>query len=186
MEESGFVSVHYDTERLWDVVCGLNKTPDFRVYDDIEVFSDFPAPLYLDELMGAYPDAKVVLTIRDTESWWESISGRYGTHPIRSIGLFGRITMNLNFKTWPRQRYDRSRMFKLASRKMAYGSVVPKELNYKARYEHHNNQVMSKVSPEKLLVMDICAGDGWENLCPFVGCEVPEQDFPLEAALMGG
>lgn len=32
--------------------------------------------------------------------------------------------------------------------------------------------------PEDLLIMDICAGDGWEKLCPFLGFEIPETPFP--------
>lgn len=34
--------------------------------------TDWPAALFIDELVAAYPEAKVVLTIRDTEKWWKS------------------------------------------------------------------------------------------------------------------
>jgi hypothetical protein len=32
--------------------------------------------------------------------------------------------------------------------------------------------------PGDLLVMDVAAGDGWEKLAPFLGCEVPSSPFP--------
>jgi hypothetical protein len=178
MEVLGFSSMHYDTKRLWDVVCGLDTTPDFRVYDDIDVISDLPAPLYLSGLMTAYPDAKVILTIRDTEAWWRSISSRYKKHPIKPVSFAGRMAMKAGLKTWPRKRYDRTRMFKTATRELAYGSTAPHEQNYKMRYERHNRRVMDTVPADKLLVMDVCAGDGWEQLCPFVGREVPSVEFP--------
>ena len=31
---------------------------------------------------------------------------------------------------------------------------------------------------DRLLVMDIIAGDGWDKLCPFLGKPVPEAAFP--------
>ncbi len=32
---------------------------------------------------------------------------------------------------------------------------------------------------EPFIEIDVCAGDGWEKLCPFLKKEVPEEDFPL-------
>lgn len=31
---------------------------------------------------------------------------------------------------------------------------------------------------ENLLIMDICAGDGWEKLCPFLEKDIPPVEFP--------
>ena len=31
---------------------------------------------------------------------------------------------------------------------------------------------------ESLLVLDVCGGDGWEKLCPFLGKPIPDQPFP--------
>jgi hypothetical protein len=33
---------------------------------------------------------------------------------------------------------------------------------------------------DKLLILDICGGDGWEKLCPFVGKPIPDIPFPHE------
>jgi hypothetical protein len=32
--------------------------------------------------------------------------------------------------------------------------------------------------PDDLLVLNICAGEGWERLCPFLGQDVPGIPFP--------
>ena len=31
---------------------------------------------------------------------------------------------------------------------------------------------------DRLLVIDIVGGDGWEQLCPFLGVPIPEEPFP--------
>ena len=164
---------------------GLTLTPDphpIRVYDDIDVISDLPAPLYLTELMAVYPNAKAILTVRDTGDWWQSISSRYGKHPIKPVSLIGRTAMKWGLKSWPRQRYSLTRMFKRATRELSYGSPEPQEQNYKMRYEQHNRRIIDTVPAGKLLVMDVCAGDGWETLCPFVECPIPAEDFPQSNA----
>lgn len=45
----------------WDALLG-----------DCEATTDWPAALFYEELMNAYPEAKVVLTIRDPDKWWKS------------------------------------------------------------------------------------------------------------------
>ena len=48
------------------------------------------------------------------------------------------------------------------------------------RYFDHNEQVCGyfKDKPNKLLVMDMSAGDGWDELCPFLGVRKPDCDYP--------
>ena len=35
-----------------------------------------------------------------------------------------------------------------------------------------------KERPQDLLTLDICAGEGWKKLCPFLGVPIPKEDFP--------
>ena len=69
--------------------------------------------------------------------------------------------------------------------KMAYG---PSPIhNYKAKkqkiIESHLEKYREireyfKNRPNDLLVMNICAGEGWEKLCPFLGFPMPDEKFP--------
>lgn len=34
---------------------------------------DIPAALFVEELVEAYPDAKVILTVRDVDSWYKYV-----------------------------------------------------------------------------------------------------------------
>ena len=49
---------------------------------------------------------------------------------------------------------------------------------YKKKYLDYNARVISEIPPDRLLVMDIPAGDGWEKLCPFLGVPIPDAPFP--------
>ena len=46
------------------------------------------------------------------------------------------------------------------------------------RYCTHNMEVQREVPEDRLLVLDIVGGDGWEVLCPFLGLPIPHQPFP--------
>jgi hypothetical protein len=47
-------------------------------------------------------------------------------------------------------------------------------------YQNHNRQIRDYFSgqPDRLLVMNVSAGDGWEKLCPFLAAEPPGKPFP--------
>jgi len=51
---------------------------------------------------------------------------------------------------------------------------------YIQRYLDHNKQVIEyfKDRPDKLLVMNIIEGDGWEKLCDFLNKPIPKKPFP--------
>jgi hypothetical protein len=51
---------------------------------------------------------------------------------------------------------------------------------YVERYERHNREVLEYFAgrPKDLLVLDLTGGDGWPQLCPFLGHPVPDVPFP--------
>jgi hypothetical protein len=52
-----------------------------------------------------------------------------------------------------------------------------------AERERHHDAVLSHFAgrPDDLLVIDLCAGQGWERLAPFLGWDrLPERTFPWE------
>lgn len=54
-----------------------------------------------------------------------------------------------------------------------YGTECPSAEQALKRYLQHNRNVYDAVPAERLLVMDIPGGDGWEKLCRFIGRPVP-------------
>ncbi len=60
--------------RLWhDVASG--QPPDWdQIFDGFRASVDFPSSTYYKELLTHYPEAKVVLTVRDVDQWYSSAS----------------------------------------------------------------------------------------------------------------
>jgi len=52
------------------------------------------------------------------------------------------------------------------------------------RFVSHNLEVIAAIPAERLLVMDVVKGDGWDVLCPFLGLSTAEcpssTPFPRE------
>ena len=69
------------------------------------------------------------------------------------------------------------------------GAPVGNESAYLARYRRHNAEVVAHFAgrEERLLVLDVTAGDGWEALCGFLSLPVPVPPFPhVNRAVQGG
>jgi hypothetical protein len=43
------------------------------IFSGYVALTDNPGAMFVEELVQAFPDAKVIATIRDADSWWESI-----------------------------------------------------------------------------------------------------------------
>jgi len=54
------------------------------------------------------------------------------------------------------------------------------EFLYKKRFRDWNDTVKRVIPSDKLLVMDICRGDDYVKLCPFVGHPPVDEPFPHE------
>jgi hypothetical protein len=176
LEILGFKGLHPDDGRLDDVVSGANQDPDFRRFDDVDAVGDIPYSYFYRELHEAYPASKVILTVRNVEDWWNSISTLFNEFaPIpESPRLIHRISQKLGFG-W---KEDPSVSARRRTRTLVYGSSVAKKFLYKKKFAEHNALVQATIPRERLLVMDICAGDGWEKLCPFLGANIPNVRFP--------
>jgi hypothetical protein len=182
LELLGLKSIHFDTQRLNDVLDGSNQNPDFRRYDDVDAVCDLPAAVFYKELLAAYPESKVVLTVRDVNAWYPSIRDHFARHAITNeTRLKFRLARRFGVKHDAFRESDID-SFRRHLRHYVYGSTVPREFLFKKRYRDHNALVIATVPRERLLVMDITEGDGWEKLCPFIGANIPDKPFPHEDA----
>lgn len=115
------------------------------------------------ELIDAYPKSKAILTVREPGSWRQSTISTVGRNPV-----------------WNRRLdWARDIAFNVFTRKFL-GNAGYRE-DWDQKYLDHNKEVQEYFAancPERLLVMDICGGDGWEKLCPFLGREIPNVPFP--------
>jgi hypothetical protein len=181
LRQLGFNALHYDRLRLNDVLDGTNPSPDFRRYDDVDAVTDIPSAHFYRELLQAYPSCKAILTLRDVESWWVSVSRHVNVQfPYRPPRVFGYDSRPRALAARPLTDPGADNHFKMLLLNCVYGSTIALEYLYKKRYLEHNERVQREVSPDRLLVMDLTAGDGWDKLCGFLGLRVPDRPFPHE------
>ena len=145
----------------WDLALA-GGTPDWdELLDGFIAAVDWPASMFWRELSEAYPDALVLLSIReDAETWWHSCDETF--LPFARMALApdwneGRGLSNLL------ERFTASRQWDDA------GKMI-------TAYERHNTQVRKAIPPERLLVWD--ASQGWEPICRALGLPVAEIPFP--------
>lgn len=129
---------------------------------------DFPSALYYRELMTAFPDAKVVLTVRDPEAWYESM--RQTIVPSMRRFPTRLITPLLPYVSGPSlvmspTRLRREIIDRFDDRDHVMDAFVA-----------WNEEVKRAVPEERLLVFEVKRG--WEPLCAFLGVPVPDEPFP--------
>lgn len=152
-----------------------NSAPGMQ-HDWTQVFSkysaavDNPACCVWRELLAAYPDAKVVLTVhpRGAEAWYESTMDTiYFTERMWQFKV-------LEFATpFGRKFGDMSR--KLIWQRSHKGTMDDRDQAI-AHYHQHIADVKAAVPADRLLVFS--ADQGWKPLCEFLDVPAPESEFP--------
>lgn len=146
---------------------------------------DWPGAAYWRELVDAYPDAKVVLTIRDPQRWYQSAVNTILKFPMRRRNLAERLLFAV-----VRWAYPSSAQVPLLLDRVLWNRVfdgrpfngrsfpdgVPDQEYAIGSFTRHNDEVKAYVPPDRLLVFSVA--EGWEPLCAFLGVPVPDEPFP--------
>ncbi|XP_039264768.2 uncharacterized protein LOC120340550 [Styela clava] len=156
-------------------------TEDFkRMYENVDAVSDMPPCYFWEEIHKAFPEAKIILTTRDEESWYRSLVKQ----------------MRSNESSWALKILSILSPTGRLSFKILLGSIIGlqalgikdsllwkpfkrfalNEQLSKLKFRMHNAYVLQNAPPEKLLVYNY--NQGWEPLCEFLGVPVPDVPFP--------
>ena len=124
-----------------------------QILNGYDAMEDTPWYIIYRELDQMYPGSKFILTIRDADSWYTSVSKHIGDlRAAHHEWIYGR------------------------------GKGLPKNNREHAIavYNNHNEEVMNYFSdrPDDLLVLDFTKGDRWEKVCAFLDKEIPGIPFP--------
>jgi hypothetical protein len=147
-----------------------------EIFAGFQATVDWPGGYFYRELVDAYPDAKVLLSVRDPQRWepsfretiWEMC---HGESPLRLLsGARAQVDPQ-----WQRYLELVDGMFWSGKGTFAQsGYARPEQLI--AEFERHHEEVKASVPPERLLVWEVT--EGWEPLCEFLGLDVPDEPFP--------
>ena len=161
MFETGKNPVHI---HIWNkAICG--EAVDWnKLYSGYQSAVDWPTISFIPQLLEAFPRAKVILTRRDSEEWYES-----ARNTIFEAMLSGDKNPDLEGRA-------RTKM----SRKLIIENTFSGRYDDKKHcievYDRHIQNIRELVNPNDLLEYNI--NDGWEVLCDFLNVPVPINSFP--------
>jgi hypothetical protein len=146
-----------------------------EIFDGFEATVDWPGSYFYKELTERYPDAKVLLSVRDADAWERSMRETiwglfYGDILIRDMASARcRVDPKWNgYMALMEEMWERSGL-------IDSGAATTSE-SMKAAMERFNEEVQETVPADRLLVWSV--GDGWEPICEFLELPVPDTPFP--------
>ena len=123
---------------------------------NFEALLDTPVARFYKYLDKKYPNSKFIFSVREIDGWLKSCEkffypGRFDSKP---------ELMQLHRDLYNATEYDREK--------------------FENAYNAHMSEVFSyfKGRENDLLVIDVCAGEGWNELCGFLKKPVPKDVFP--------
>ena len=175
LEELGFSRCYHMTEVLahpehahvWDAAARGEPVDWEALFRGYRATVDWPGCNFYQEFLRLYPEAKVILTVRDPERWHDSAVQTiyYVRH------AFGWVTPFI-----PRMLLFNRMLDRLIWDGMFQGRFGDKPFAVEV-FNRHNEAVKRAVAPDRLLVYEV--KEGWEPLCRFLGVPVPEgRPFP--------
>jgi hypothetical protein len=125
---------------------------------------DWPSAHYWRELAEAYPDSRVLLSVRPAERWWDSFSGT-----IKKI-LEIRDTIP---EEYPRSVADMG--YKIIA-EQTFANAMDDKTKVLSAFQKRIEDVKQAIPAERLLIFDV--SEGWVPLCKFLNLPVPDGEFP--------
>ncbi len=173
LEHLGFGPCHHMEEVLpsleqinfWQAVANGQRCDWERAFKGFSSQVDWPGAHVWRELAEAYPDAKVIHSMRPDDSWWTSFSG--------TIGKFLAIYPEMNMP--PQVRVMSDVIMELIGMQTFAGQFGDKDKALTA-YHQREADVREAIPADRLLIFDVA--QGWEPLCDFLGVPVPSTPFP--------
>lgn len=173
LERLGFGPCHHMVEVIGNPaqVPFWNRAAEGEAVDWEEIYGayratvDWPGCHFYHELAQRYPQAKVILSKRDPERWYESMSETILKAMEQMAPEAG--------QEWPSDHPMRFAGTIIVQG--TFGGDFSKD-NVIAAFERHNAEVQRRVPADRLLVFE--AKQGWEPLCAYLGVPVPDDPFP--------
>ncbi len=135
-----------------------------RFFRKYQAVVDWPTCAFYRQLMLEYPDAKILLNVRDPEKWYDSMYETiWAIQPAFPVWFPGVVRRFHDEVIWNGN---------------LQGSFLDRERTIRI-YKDYIEEVKRTVPSERLLVYDV--SEGWEPLCAFLEVPVPQgKSFPFK------
>jgi hypothetical protein len=172
LEQLGFAPCHHMFEvrenpaqlPFWEAAA-RGELPDWdEVFAGYAAQVDWPGARYWRELAEHFPDAKVILSVRPADEWFDSLQA--------TIGPFLREP---SAHDDPDRHAQALMVHELIGRQI-FDDRVDDRAHAIRVFRDHIAEVQRTIPPERLLTYEV--SEGWEPLCRFLGVPVPEAPFP--------
>lgn len=139
-----------------------------RLFGSYDACLDIPACIFWEDLHRAYPDAKIIITTRDANSWFKSAN--------KTVFKFVQMPI---FRLW--QYLDTTSigpLFRMSELvwKVFCENCYDEGVLRRAYHEHHER--LRNAIPKEQLLEFRTGRDGWEELCGFLEVPVPQEPWP--------
>jgi hypothetical protein len=146
-----------------DALDGLH---DFHaLFEGYAASVDWPGCHFWRELADLHPEARVVLSLRDPERWYESVAST----------IYRVMTAQL-----PADVPEGFRIQQQMVRRMVLEETFEGRFEDRAHtldvFRRHNETVQRTIAQDRLLIYEV--SEGWETLCRFLDRPIPKEDFP--------
>ncbi len=146
---------HQERFALWDAALrrkDAGEPIDWRpLLTGFRAIVDWPGAYFWEELTASHPRAKVILTVRDPERWYDSMQATIFSLPDEQRPA---VALDMDAYTFGDRLTDRA--------------------HCQAVFARQNQVVQETIAPDRLLVFDV--KEGWEPLCAFLDVPVPEDN----------
>lgn len=143
---------------LW--LAASEGAPDWdSIFAGFRSTCDYPSATYWRELAEFYPAAKLILTTRDADRWFDSVSATI-------------------FASWMQDAYRGKPAHALMQRTVIepIGGDVADRGIVTAWFRKREEAILEMFGPDRLLLFD--PREGWDPLCAFLGVATPDIPYP--------
>ena len=158
------VAMHDEHARAWHAFLVEGKPMDWKaLFAPYDATVDAPPAFFYREILDAFPGAKVLLNLREPESWYTSYMTLRGAMQDLSAHRRG----NPRLEMW------------LQVVEAVHDYAIGADSNHDAciaAFNAHNRRVQEDIPADRLLVFRV--QEGWAPLCKFLDREVPDEPFP--------
>ncbi len=163
-----------DQAALWERALD-GEQPWPLLFDGFNSTVDWPGGYFYRELADFYPEAKVLLSVREPEAWERSMretvwAVRHGESLIRLLSS-AQALVNPQWQAFLKMI---DRLVWEGKGTFAAGHAEPRQLI--DAMDRHVEEVKATVPAERLLVWSV--SEGWQPLCEFLELPVPKELFP--------
>jgi len=162
--------------KFWKSLADESATPEaisaYFARGNYRAVCDVPCITYWKDIVAAHPNAKIILTTRDPEQWYQSVRKAIFpiAHHMKRWAWLSRLVCYILY----------GKSFQVDLMQILFQPFYQKHFQEEPSaiqlYHAWNDDILATIPPTNLLVFDVRSG--WGPLCQFVGCPQPETPFP--------